>query len=136
MTPATPTLLYIDDDAGLARLVDRGLTRAGFKVVHAAGGEQGLARLAQGGIDVIALDQYMPGLDRLEPRDTIRAVAGAPPGVCVTAAEDSAIAVTALKAGAADYLVKDVRGDFIPLLQVAVTGALRPAGRRHARRAG
>ena len=36
MTPATPpTLLYIDDDAALARLVDRGLTRAGFNVVHA-----------------------------------------------------------------------------------------------------
>ena len=50
MKPATPTLLYIDDDAGLARLVDRGLTRAGFKVVHAASGEQGLARLAQGGM--------------------------------------------------------------------------------------
>ena len=38
-----------------------------------------------------------------------------------------AIAVTALKAGAADYLVKDVQGDFIPLLQVAVDGALRQA---------
>jgi DNA-binding response OmpR family regulator len=65
MKPATPTLLYIEDDAGLARLVDRGLTRAGFKVVHAASGEQGLTRLAQGGIDVVALDQYMPGLDGL-----------------------------------------------------------------------
>ena len=38
MKPATPTLLYIDDDAALARLVDRGLTRLGFKVVHAASG--------------------------------------------------------------------------------------------------
>jgi ActR/RegA family two-component response regulator len=38
MTPATPTLLYIDDDEGLSRLVDRGLTRLGFKVVHAASG--------------------------------------------------------------------------------------------------
>src|SRR5207249_12208188 len=32
MNKATPTLLYIDDDEALARLVDRGLTRAGFKV--------------------------------------------------------------------------------------------------------
>jgi two-component sensor histidine kinase len=133
MKPAAPTLLYIDDDAGLARLVDRGLTRAGFKVVHAASGEAGLARLAQGGIDVVALDQFMPGLDGLETLERIMAVAGAPPVVFVTAAQDSAIAVTALKAGAADYLVKDVGGEFIPLLQVAIDGALRQAAVQRAR---
>src|ERR1700675_5215229 len=120
MNQATPTLLYIDDDAGLARLVERGLTRLGFKVVHAAGGTEGLDRLAQGGIDVIALDQYMPGLDGLETLERILAIPNAPPVVFVTAAQDSAIAVTALKAGAADYLVKDSQGDFLPLLPVAV----------------
>ena len=45
-----PILLYIDDDEGLARLVDRGLTRLGFKVVHAASGAAGLERVQQGGI--------------------------------------------------------------------------------------
>ena len=133
MTATTPTLLYIDDDAGLARLVERGLTRAGFKVVHAEGGEQGLARLAQGGIDAIALDQFMPGLDGLETLERILAIPDAPPVVFVTASQDSAIAVTALKAGAADYLVKDVQGEFIPLLQVAVNGALRQAAMQRAR---
>ena len=128
MKPATPTLLYIDDDAGLARLVDRGLTRAGFKVVHASGGEQGLARLAQGGIDVIALDQYMPGLDGIETLERILKIPDAPPVVFVTASQDSTIAVTALKAGAADYIVKDPGGDFIPLLQVAAHGAIRQLG--------
>src|ERR1043166_3967888 len=133
MTATTPTLLYIDDDRALSRLVERGLTRAGFAVVHAASGQQGLDRLAQGDIDVIALDQYMPGLDGLETLERIMRISGAPPVVFVTASQDSAIAVTALKAGAADYLVKDVRGDFIPLLQVAVTGALRQAAIRKAR---
>ena len=133
MNPATPTLLYIDDDEALARLVDRGLTRLGFKVVHAASGTQGLDRLAQGDIDVIALDQYMPGLDGLETLERIMAIPNAPPVVFVTAAQDSSIAVTALKAGAADYLVKDVHGDFIPLLQVAVDGALRQARLQKAR---
>jgi two-component sensor histidine kinase/CheY-like chemotaxis protein len=133
MNPAMPTLLYIDDDEGLARLVDRGLTRLGFKVVHAASGGQGLDRLQHGGIDVIALDQFMPGLDGLETLERILAIPNAPPVVFVTAAQDSRIAVTALKAGAADYLVKDVHGDFIPLLQVAVDGALRQARIRKAR---
>jgi len=133
MTSATPTLLYIDDDPALARLVERGLTRAGFKVVHAASGQQGLDRLAEGGIDVVALDQYMPGLDGLETLEQILMIPDAPPVVFVTASQDSAIAVTALKAGAADYLVKDVRGEFIPLLQVAVNGAIRQAAIQKAR---
>ena len=133
MNPAIPTLLYIDDDDALARLVDRGLTRLGFKVVHADSGTRGLDRLALGDIDVIALDQYMPGLDGLETLERIMAVPNAPPVVFVTAAQDSNIAVTALKAGAADYLVKDVHGEFIPLLQVAVEGALRQARLQKAR---
>jgi two-component sensor histidine kinase/CheY-like chemotaxis protein len=133
MTSFTPTLLYIDDDPALARLVERGLTRAGFKVVLAASANEGLERLHAGGIDVIALDQYMPGLDGLETLELIMAIPNAPPVVFVTAAQDSSIAVTALKAGAADYLVKDVQGGFIPLLQVAVDGALRQAQIQKAR---
>jgi two-component sensor histidine kinase/CheY-like chemotaxis protein len=133
MTDTKPTLLYIDDDDTLARLVDRGLTRLGFNVVHAPSGQHGLDRLQQGGIDVVALDQYMPGFDGLETLERILGVPDAPPVVFVTAAQDSAIAVTALKAGAADYLVKDVQGDFIPLLQVAVNGALRQARLQKAR---
>src|SRR4051812_35525914 len=133
MNQATPTLLYIDDDAALARLVDRGLTRLGFKVVHAADGQQGLVRLRQGGVDVVALDQYMPGLDGLETLERILNIPEAPPVVFVTASQDSGIAVTALKAGAADYLVKDAQGEFIPLLHVAVNGALRQAAIQKAR---
>src|SRR5882724_1853704 len=133
MNPAMPTLLYIDDDEALARLVERGLTRLGFNVVHAASGAHRLDRLQQGGIDVIALDQYMPGLDGLETLERIMAIPDAPPVVFVTASQDSNIAVTALKAGAADYLVKDTLGDFIPLLQVALDGALRLAEIRKAR---
>jgi two-component sensor histidine kinase len=133
MNDTTPTLLYIDDDEALATLVDRGLTRLGFRVVHAASGTDGLDRIAQGGIDVVALDQYMPGLDGLETLERILAIPNAPPVVFVTAAQDSKIAVTALKAGAADYLVKDTLGDFIPLLHVAIDGALRQARIQKAR---
>jgi two-component sensor histidine kinase len=133
MTSTPRTLLYIDDDEVLGRLVERGLTRLGFKVVRALSGAEGLKRLQQGGIDAVALDQSMPGLDGLETLERIRAIPDAPPVVFVTASQDSKIAVTALKAGAADYLVKDVQGDFVPLLQVAVTGALRQAELERAR---
>ncbi len=133
MTSPSPTLLYIDDDSTLARLVERGLTRHGFKVEYAQDGHAGLARLAAGGIDVVALDQYMPGLDGLETLERIMALPYAPPVVFVTASQDSKIAVTALKAGAADYLVKDIQGEFVPLLHVAAEGALRQARLQKAR---
>ncbi|WP_315755622.1 MULTISPECIES: sensor histidine kinase [unclassified Bradyrhizobium] len=133
MSSAAPTLLYIDDDAALARLVERGLKRLGFTVEHAADGSAGLQRLERGGIDVVALDQYMPGFDGLETLERIMALPEPPPVVFVTASQDSKIAVTALKAGAVDYLVKDVQGEFIPLLQVAAEGAVRQARLQKAR---
>ena len=129
----TPTLLYIDDDADLARLVERGLTRQKFAVEHASTGQAGLARIKQGGVDVVALDQHMPGLDGLETLTEILRIPGAPPVVFVTASQDSKIAIEALKAGAVDYLVKDPGGDFVGLLDVAAKGALELAMIRKAR---
>ena len=50
-------------------------------------GADGLARLGQGGIDVVALDQYMPGLDGMETLEQILSIPDAPPVVFVTAAQ-------------------------------------------------
>ncbi|MCF2523457.1 response regulator [Bradyrhizobium sp. G127] len=133
MKPSAPLILYVDDDAHLARLVERGLKRQGFAVEHAGDGASGLARIRQGGVDVVALDQHMPGLDGLETLAEILKIPGAPPVVFVTASQDSKIAITALKAGASDYLVKDVQGEFIALLDVAARGALEQALVRKAR---
>jgi two-component sensor histidine kinase len=134
MKPASAIhLLYIDDDADLARLVARGMKRRGFVVEHAADGASGLARIREGGIDVVALDQHMPELDGLETLAAILKIANAPPVVFVTASQDSKIAITALKAGAADYLVKDAQGEFIALLDVAARNAHEQAMVRKAR---
>lgn len=134
MKPASAIhLLYIDDDADLARLVARGMKRRGFVVEHAADGASGLARIREGGIDVVALDQHMPELDGLETLTSILKIPNAPPVVFVTASQDSKIAITALKAGAADYLVKDTQGEFIALLDVAARNAHEQAMVRKAR---
>jgi DNA-binding response OmpR family regulator len=133
MMPPAPTLLYIDDDEVLARLVALGLKRHGFDVEHAGDGESGIARLKQGGIDVVALDQHMPGLDGLETLEQIYNLPYAPPVVFVTASQDSQIAITALKAGAADYLVKDTQGEFVTTLYNAAVGAIETARVRRAR---
>lgn len=87
-------------------------------------GDSGLRLLAEGYYDVCALDQHMPGRDGLEILPEILAREGAPPVVFVTAAQDSRIAVAALRAGASDYVIKEASEDFTHLLMRAVREAM------------
>ncbi len=118
-------LLYIDDDRGLSRLVEKEFGRHGYIVTWAPDGEAGLERLRSGEVfDVCALDHYMPGRDGLDVLPDILALEAPPPVVYVTGAQDGRIAVAALRAGAADYVIKDVSEDFTTLLRNAVEDAL------------
>ncbi len=119
--PTLPHILYIDDDPGIARLVQRHLQRTGFRVTLAANGAEGLALAGSGDFDAIGLDHYMPGQDGLEVLEALSQLAGCPPVIFVTGAEEPRIAVTALKSGAADYVIKDVHGTFIELLGASVS---------------
>lgn len=122
--PQPIRLLYIDDDHGLGRLVERTLSRQGFHVSHALSGDEGLDQLAASRFDVIALDHFMPGKEGLEVLAEIRMLSNPPPVVYVTGADEGRIAVAALKAGAADYVIKDVGGVFLDLLRTAAEQAL------------
>src|ERR1700722_1153397 len=128
-------ILYIDDDPGLCRLVPKDLGRPGYVVEIAGDGASGLVRIAQGGIDVVALDHYMPNQDGLEILAGIRDLAEPPPVIYVTAMQEGRVAGEALKAGAADYVVKDVQGEFLALLQRAIDAALDAVMLRRAKEA-
>jgi len=117
-------LLYVDDDRALARLVQKELGRHGYDVVCAGDGDEGLRLMAEGGWDVCALDHYMPGRDGIDVLPEMIALPDAPPVVYVTGAQEGALAVAALRAGAADYVIKDVSEDFTSLLRNAVDDAL------------
>jgi len=118
MPEAVPRVLYVDDDDALRRLVGRALARRSYEIVGADGGEEALALLdrSERPFDLVAVDHYMPGLDGLETLRRVRERPHAPPVVYVTGSDESRIAVAALKAGAADYVVKAVGDDFFDLL--------------------
>jgi two-component sensor histidine kinase/CheY-like chemotaxis protein len=126
-------VLYIEDDPGIARLVQRTLEQKGYIVEHAANGDEGVERLHKAGIDIVALDHHMPGKTGLEILPDIRAIPGCPPVIYVTGSEDSRIAVAALKAGAVDYVWKDVEGHFRELLLEAIATALEKERLRRAK---
>ena len=119
-------LLYIDDDRGLSRLVEKELGRHGYAVTCAPDGDAGLQTLVDrpDDFDVVALDHYMPGREGLDILPDIIALPDPPPVVYVTGAQEGRIAVAALRAGAADYVIKDVSEDFTALLRNALEDAL------------
>lgn len=117
-------VLYVDDDPGIARLVQKHLERAGYAVSVAADGTEGIALAASEQFDVVALDHYMPGRDGLDVLRELHELPEAPPVIFVTAAEEPRIAVTALREGAADYVLKDVQGVFLESLSTAIHRAL------------
>jgi two-component sensor histidine kinase len=119
-----PKVLYIDDDDALRRLVQRALARRGYEVELASNGAEGARMAAESVYDLIAVDHYMPGQDGLATLAMLRSDPAHPPVVYVTGSEESRVAVAALKAGAADYVVKAVGEDFFDLLDSAFQQAL------------
>lgn len=121
------TVLYVDDDPGISRLVEKALRRRGYCVEHAVDSTAALERLRIGGVDAVGLDHHMPGGTGLEFLRALEKLPDTPPVVYVTASGDTRLAVAALKAGAADYVPKDVGGEFLELLCTAVDGAIEQA---------
>lgn len=119
MPDTVASILYIDDDAGLRRLAQRALTRRGYRVTLAGDGAAGLALARTERFDLVAVDHYMPGMDGLETLQQLRALPEPPSVVYVTGSEEGRIAIAALRAGAADYVVKTVGEDFFDLLAAA-----------------
>ncbi len=133
MSAPLPHILYIDDDAGIRRLVSRALARKGFTVSTAASGQQGVEMSRAQAFDLVAVDHYMPGQDGLTTLAALREMPDCPPVVYVTGSEESRIAVAALKAGADDYVVKSVGEDFLDLLGNTFEQVLEHAELRRAR---
>jgi len=118
----------VDDDPALTRLVQKVLGRRGYEIETAATSEAGLIRIAKGGIDVIVLDHFLTAGTGLDFMAKLRGSSpAAPPVVYVTGTDEAAVAIAALKAGAADYVLKTVGDEFLELLSSAIDQAMEKA---------
>lgn len=120
-------VLQIDDDAALARQVGETLTQRGYAFEHAPGAAAGLGRIAEGGIDVIVLDHFIDGGAGPGLLARLRESHPELPVVYVTASLEPTVAVEALKAGAADYVLKTAGDEFLVLLTSAIEHAIEKA---------
>ena len=98
------TVLIVEDEEKLRRVVELQLKGAGFNVLQAGTAEEGLRHAGQA--DLILTDLRLPGMDGLELLSSLRRQNSATPVVVMTAFGTIETAVEAMKAGAIDFLPK------------------------------
>jgi len=114
------TVLIVDDDERLCKMLRRTLVYEGFDVVTAADGQSALEQVYAQHPDVVVLDWMMPELNGLEVLDALRADQNETPILMLTARDAIEDRVEGLEGGADDYLVKP----FAPAELVARVRAL------------
>jgi two-component system response regulator MprA len=119
------TVLVVDDDPKLQRMLQRTLTYEGFQVRSVANGYEALSELQAHRPDVMVLDWLMPGLDGIGVLERMRAAGDKTLVLMLTARDAVENRVEGLESGADDYLVKP----FAPAELLARVHALlrRPA---------
>lgn len=99
------TILLVDDEDSVQKLLTYPLEREGFHVVQARNGLEALERFEEGDVDLIVLDLMLPRLDGLEVCKRIRARSMVPI-IMLTARDDEVDKVLGLEIGADDYITK------------------------------
>jgi DNA-binding response OmpR family regulator len=103
--PDASTILLVDDEEAVQKLLSYPLERDGYRVVQARDGEQALERFADEDIDLVVLDLMLPRLDGLEVCKRLRARSTVPI-IMLTARDDELDKVLGLELGADDYITK------------------------------
>jgi DNA-binding NtrC family response regulator len=101
-------ILIVDDDTDALEVIKTRLTHGGFEVETAESAEQALARIAAFSPGLVVTDIRMSGMSGLELLERIRSGTEGVDVVVMTGHEDMETAVTAMKSGAFDFLVKPI----------------------------
>ncbi len=99
------TVLLVDDEESVQKLLSYPLEREGYRVVQARDGEEALTLFAANEVDLVVLDIMLPKLDGLEVCRRLRAQS-AVPIIMLTARDDEVDKVIGLELGADDYITK------------------------------
>ena len=105
MADSTPTILLVDDEDSVRKVLAFPLEKDGYEVVQAADGEEALTRFDERDIDLVVLDIMLPRLDGLEVCKRLRATSTVPI-IMLTARDDELDKVIGLELGADDYITK------------------------------
>jgi DNA-binding NtrC family response regulator len=101
-----PTVLVIEDEQKMRRLLELSLGEDGFTVLSAADAETGLKFLREESVDLVVTDLKLPGMGGLDFLHAAKRLNSALPVVVMTAFGTVETAVEAMKAGASDYVLK------------------------------
>ena len=101
-----PTVLIVEDEAKMRRLLELNLGEDGFTTLSAGDAESGLKLLRENTVDLAVTDLKLPGMNGLEFLQAIKRQNAALPVVVMTAFGTVETAVEAMKAGASDYVLK------------------------------
>jgi two-component system NtrC family response regulator len=113
---STGTIVIADDEARQRATLARALEAGGHRVLTVGSGEEAVAATLREPVDIVITDLRMPGLSGLEVVQRIREAQPDVATVVVTAFGTVASAVQAMKAGAADFLMKPIELDSLELV--------------------
>jgi len=119
----TATILVVDDDPIQRRLLTEMVKRFGYEPVAVESGAAALEKVQSGqGFAAIVLDLVMPDLDGMAVLGRLKDIEGAPPVIVQTAHGSIETVISAMRAGAVDFVVKPVGAE---RLQVSIKNAMR-----------
>ena len=123
-TATAKKVLVIDDDPAFARLVEQGLAQAGFEVLTAASGSDGLRLLFNNRPDIVLLDVVMPEMDGWQTCSRIRDITDVPVIMLTAQKNTEEDIVRGLECGADNYLIKPVgRRELVGRVQAVIRRA-------------
>ena len=105
MADPAPTILLVDDEDAVRKVLAFPLERDGYDVIQAADGEEALEKFDAHPVDLVVLDIMLPRLDGLEVCKRLRATSSVPI-IMLTARDDELDKVIGLELGADDYITK------------------------------
>ncbi|MBK8027379.1 MAG: PAS domain S-box protein [Chloroflexi bacterium] len=123
--PEKRRILYMEDDEGLGRLLQRRLGQSGYEVDLAPNGETGITLIAEHHYDAVIVDYNMPDLNGIQVLQRLSTNGPMPPTIMLTGTGNETIAVEALKLGAFDYVIKDTDAVYLDLLPTVIEQGLQ-----------